>query len=66
MYRFHSSTPAKSVMFVVTYKDGRRAYLWSEGHIKGADDFRVSTIAKEQQEQGLIPQGDIASIRRVH
>ncbi|MFC4175468.1 hypothetical protein ACFOYU_25915 [Microvirga sp. GCM10011540] len=65
MYTFHKSAPAKSVMFLVTYTDGRTAYLWSEGHSKGVDDLRVSLIAKEQQDQGLIPAGAIASIKRV-
>jgi hypothetical protein len=65
MYTFHKQAPAKSVMFTVTYTDGRTAYLWVEGHSKGADDRLVGVIAKDQQEQGLIPEGTIASIRRV-
>jgi len=65
MYKFHKSAPAKSVMFTVTYKDGRTAYLWAEGEGKSVDDLRAGMIAKEQQEQGLIPPGDILSIRRV-
>jgi hypothetical protein len=65
MYTFHKQAPAKSVMFAVSYDDGRTAYLWIEGHGKGGDDRLVSLIAKEQQEQGLIPEGTITSIKRV-
>lgn len=65
MYTFHRQTVAKSVMYIVTYSDGRTAYLWVDGDNKSADDHRVSLIAREQQEQGLIPEGDIARIRRV-
>jgi hypothetical protein len=65
MNKFYKSAPATSVMFTVTYTDGRTAYLWSEGHSKGVDDLRIGMIAREQQEQGLIPPGDIASIRRI-
>ncbi|GEO14543.1 hypothetical protein [Microvirga aerophila] len=65
MYTFHKQAPAKSVMYTVTYKDGRTAYLWVDGNNKAADDRLVGLIAKDQQEQGLIPDGTIASIKRV-
>ena len=65
MHTFHKQSAAKSVMYAVTYKDGRTAYLWVEGNNKAADDHLVSLIAKEQQEQGLIPAGEIVRIKRV-
>jgi hypothetical protein len=49
----------------VTYQDGRTTYLWVDGNNRAADDRLVSLIAKDQQEQGLIPEGTIASIKRV-
>jgi hypothetical protein len=64
MYTFRKNTPAKSVMFVVTYDDARRAYLWIEASITG-DDREVGPIARAQQEQGTLPQGNITSIKRV-
>jgi hypothetical protein len=65
MYTFHKQAPAKSVMYTVTYQDGRTAYLWVDGNNRAADDRLVGLIAKDQQEQGLIPEGTIASIKRV-
>jgi hypothetical protein len=64
MYTFRKNTPAKSVMFVVTYDDARTAYLWIDASSTG-DDRGVGPIARAQQEQGTLPQGTIASIKRV-
>ena len=47
-----------------THGDGRTAYLWLDGH-NPADDHRVGAIAKERQEQGSLPEGVIASVKRV-
>jgi len=65
MQIFHRQTGPKSVMYTVTYNDGRTAYLWIDGTTKAADDHLVGLIAKEQQGQGLIPGGTIARIKRV-
>jgi hypothetical protein len=51
-------------MFVVTYDDGRTAYLWLDDHGKG-DDHRVGAIARERQQQGALPDGVISGIKRV-
>jgi hypothetical protein len=61
---FRKSNPSKSVMFVVTYDDARTAYLWVNGE-KTVDDWIAGSIARTQQEQGNLPQGNITSIKRV-
>ncbi len=65
MYSFRRTSPAKSVMFAVNYEDGRTAYLVVENHGKPSDDYLVGPIARERQEQGLLPEGNIVSIKRV-
>jgi len=64
MYTFRK-TPAKSVMFVVDYDDARRAYLWVDDLEKAANARAVEVMARAQQEQGTLPEGNITSIRRV-
>ena len=65
MNKFWKANPAQSVMFLVNYDDGRTAYLWVDHHAKGGDDRVVSVIARAEQEKGTLPEGTIASIRRV-
>lgn len=65
MNTFRKATPAKSVMFVVTYDDARTAYLWVDNVAKAEDERVVGTIARVQQEQGTLPQGIITRIKRV-
>ena len=64
MNSFWKSNPSKSVMYVVTYDDARTAYLWVDG-AKAAPDLDIRPIARAQQEQGTLPDGNIASIKRV-
>jgi hypothetical protein len=64
MVMFRRSGTARSTMFVVTYDDGRTAYLWLDDHGKG-DDHRVGAIARERQQQGALPDGVISGIKRV-
>jgi hypothetical protein len=52
-------------MFAVSYDDGRTAYLVVEHHGKSSDDYLVGAIAREQQEQGALPEGTITGIKRV-
>jgi len=52
-------------MFAVSYDDGRTAYLVIENHGKPSDDLRVTSIARERQEQGTLAEGNIIGIRRV-
>jgi hypothetical protein len=65
MNTFRKANPPKSVVFVVNYDDSRTAYLWVENHAKSGDDRVVSQIARAQQDQGALPEGNITSIRRV-
>ena len=52
-------------MFMVSYDDARTAYMWVDNHSKGDDDRIVIQIARTQQEQGVLPEGTITTIRRV-
>jgi hypothetical protein len=65
MMRTFRKPVARSVMFQIGYEDGRTAYLWVDGHGKSDEDHLVGGIARQQQEQGLIPPGNVTSIRRV-
>jgi hypothetical protein len=49
-------------MFVVNFDDDRTAYLWIDTPSKANDDRVVSSIAREQQQQGTLPVGNITSI----
>lgn len=65
MYTFRKTPPAKSVMFMVNYDDGRTAYLWIDSSMEAGDTRAVGLIARAQQEQGSLPEGTITGIRRV-
>jgi len=65
MNTFRKTPPAKSVMFMVNYDDGRTAYLWIDDPAKANDTWAIGVIAQVQQEQGSLPEGTITSIRRV-
>jgi hypothetical protein len=52
-------------MFAVSYDDGRTAYLVIENHGKSGNDHLVGAIAKERQEQGVLPPGTITGVKRV-
>jgi hypothetical protein len=65
---FRRPPPTKTVTFAVNYDDGRTAYLWLDDATKGSakgDDHLVGAVARERQEQGVLPEGTIASIKRV-
>ena len=65
MNTFRKFAPVKSVMFVVNYDNARTAYLWIDDPAKASDTRSISLIARAQQEQGTLPEGNITSIRRV-
>lgn len=65
MHTFRKAAPAKSVMFLVSYDDARTAYLWIDNPVQVGDTRAVGLIARKQQEQGALPKGNIASIRRI-
>ena len=62
---FRKATPAKSVMFAVNYDDARTAYLWIDDPRKADSAQAISLIARAQQGQGTLPEGNITSIKRV-
>ncbi|HEX8165838.1 MAG TPA: hypothetical protein VF601_08625 [Beijerinckiaceae bacterium] len=62
---FRKSMPQKSVMFAVSFDDGRTAYMVVENHGKPSDDYLAGPIARERQEKGELPEGTITSIKRV-
>jgi hypothetical protein len=65
MRTFRKTTHPKSVMFAVSYDDGRTAYLVVEHHGQSSEDYMVGAIAREHQEQGTLPEGTITGIKRV-
>jgi hypothetical protein len=52
-------------MFAASYDDGRTAYFVIEGHSGPNDDHVAIIIAKEQQEAGILPEGNITRVKRV-
>ena len=65
MYGFKKPTFLRSVMFAVSYDDGRTAYLVVQNHGTSDQDYLVPTIARERQAQGELPEGTINTIKRV-
>ena len=62
---FRRTNPTKSVMFAVTYDDGRTAYMVIENHGSPSEDYAVGATAREHQNRGLLPDGTILSVKRV-
>jgi hypothetical protein len=54
-----------SVMFAAHFDDGRTSYFVIQGHGPASEDFRVLSIARERQDAGELPPGEIVSIKRV-
>ena len=52
-------------MFAVNYDDGRTAYITISPKALEAGDHVIRIIARERQEKGEIPEGEIASVKRV-
>jgi hypothetical protein len=65
MLHFRKASHPKSVMFAVTYDDGRTAYMFIENHGPPSEDYLVSGAAREQQERGQLPEGTITRVKRV-
>ena len=61
---FRKPSRGRSVMFTVTYDDGRTAYLWLDESMR-LDDIGVMAIALDRQAEGEIPAGRILTVRRV-
>ena len=65
MRTFRKTNHPKSVMFAVSYDDGRTAYLFVENHSQFSGDYMVGVVAREHQERGNLPEGTITGFKRV-
>ena len=65
MFAFRKSVFSRSVMFAVSYDDGRTAYLVVENHGTAHQDYRIGAVARERQAEGTLPEGVITGIKRV-
>jgi hypothetical protein len=54
-----------NIMFAVNFEDGRTAYITISPKMLAAGDHVAGSIARERQNKGEIPEGEIASVRRV-
>jgi uncharacterized membrane protein len=54
-----------NVMFAVNFEDGRTAYITISPKALGPGDHVARTVARERQARGEIPEGEIASVKRV-
>jgi hypothetical protein len=62
---FRPRTRDTKVMFVVTYGDGRSAYIRVDPETARHSHMVVMDIARERQEAGEIPDGTIVSVKQV-
>jgi len=65
MYHFRKTNHPKSVMFAVTYDDGRTAYMVVENHVSPSEDYLIGATARDQQRSGHLPDGTITTFKRV-
>ncbi len=65
MYQFRRTNHPKSVMFAVSYDDGRTAYMVVENHGPPTEDYTIGATAREQQRAGQLPDGTIIGVKRV-
>ena len=65
MFHYRKTNHPKSVMFAVTYDDGRTAYMVIENHGSPSEDYVVGATAREQQNRGQLPEGTITGVKRV-
>ena len=54
-----------NIMFAVNFEDGRTAYITVSPKVLQAGDHVARTVARERQDKGEIPVGEIASVKRV-
>ena len=64
-YQFRKTNHPKSVMFAVTYEDGRTAYMVVENHGPPTEDYAIGATAREHQKSGQLPDGTITGVKRV-
>ena len=65
MHQFRKVNHPKSVMFAVSYDDGRTAYMIVENHGPPSEDYAIGATAREQQKSGQLPDGTITGVKRV-
>ena len=56
--------PKSEVLFVATYDSGHEEWLWIEAHVICGADHVAGAIAKQRQQQGMLPEGNIQIVRR--
>ena len=54
-----------NIMFAVNYEDGRTAYITIKPKALESGDHVSRSVARERQAKGEIPEGEIASVKRV-
>jgi len=54
-----------NIMSAVSYEDGRTAYITVSPKLLVLGDHLVLSVARERQQKGEIPDGEIKSIKRV-
>jgi hypothetical protein len=54
-----------NIMFAVNFQDGRTAYITISPKLLEAGDHVARVVARERQDKGEIPEGEIASVKRV-
>lgn len=65
MRQVRSARDRPSVMFSVTYEDGRTAYFAAEGHGGPDRDYRATSMVQERQRAAELPKSLIRSVKRV-
>lgn len=56
---------ARDVMFAVSYRDGRTAYITVDPKFVEHGDHLTTELARERQKKGEIPEGEIKAVKRV-
>jgi hypothetical protein len=54
-----------NIMFAVNYEDGRTAYITIKPKALESGDHVSRGVARERQDKGEFPEGEIASVKRV-
>ena len=54
-----------NVMFAVNFEDGRTAYITINPKLLEPGDHVARIVARQRQDKGEIPVGEIASVKRV-
>jgi hypothetical protein len=55
----------RNIMFAVNYEDGRTAYITIDPDSIRSGDHLARAVARERQDRGEIPIGEIATVKRV-